>query len=167
MANMKNSTLCVLGCGNLGSAILKSLIDRPQDQKAAVLFTRFIASVRSQESKHRLTAQFSAYSQNLSISRDSLNAVQESDIVVLAVDPAVVETVLLTAGLRDALADKLLISVAAGWTRQKLETTLYGSPTTSENTKGRTWVVRTLPNIAASVSQSLTAIEISEPELPD
>ncbi|KAE8394448.1 pyrroline-5-carboxylate reductase dimerization-domain-containing protein [Aspergillus alliaceus] len=164
---MKNSTLCVLGCGNLGSAILKSLIDRPQDQKAAVPFTRFIASVRSQESEHRLTAQFSAYSQNLSISRDSLNAVQESDIVVLAVDPAVVETVLLTAGLRDALADKLLISVAAGWTRQKLETTLYGSPTTSENTKGRTWVVRTLPNIAASVSQSLTAIEISEPELPD
>jgi pyrroline-5-carboxylate reductase len=114
-----------------------------------------------------LTAQLSDHAQKLAISRDSIKAVQESKVVVLAIDPAVIEAVLTQPGLREALADKLLISVAAGWTRQKLESTLYGSPTTSDNTNGRAWVVRTLPNIAASVSQSLTVIEISEPALPD
>ncbi|KAB8076104.1 putative pyrroline-5-carboxylate dehydrogenase [Aspergillus leporis] len=164
---MENSTLCILGCGNLGGAILKSLLDLPEDKQDSVPFTRFIACVRSKESEEKLTAQLSDHAQKLAISRDSIKAVQESKVVVLAIDPAVIEAVLTQPGLREALADKLLISVAAGWTRQKLESTLYGSPTTSDNTNGRAWVVRTLPNIAASVSQSLTVIEISEPALPD
>ncbi|KAF7595996.1 delta 1-pyrroline-5-carboxylate reductase [Aspergillus hancockii] len=163
---MGNSTLCILGCGNLGGAILKSLLDIPEDKRGKVPFSRFIACVRSKESEERLTAQLSHHSQRLVISRDSIKAVQASEAVVLAVDPAVIETVLTQPGLRDALTGKLLISVAAGWARQKLESTLYGSPTTSDNISGRAWVVRTLPNIAASVSQSLTAIEISEPALP-
>lgn len=88
-------------------------------------------------------------------------------MVILAVDPADIESVLKQHGLQDALKDKLLISIAAGWTRQKLEQTIYGSETTHTNKSGRAWVVRTLPNIAAQVSQSLTAIETSEPAPPD
>ncbi|KAE8376620.1 putative pyrroline-5-carboxylate dehydrogenase [Aspergillus bertholletiae] len=164
---MGNSTLCILGCGNLGGAILKSLIDGPKDEEGVAPFNRFIACVRSEASEQRLAAQFSNHSERLVITRDNVKSVQESDVIVLGVDPSVVEKVLSTPGLSEALSNKLLISVAAGWTRQKLETTLYGSPTTNDNTNGRAWVVRTLPNIAASVSQGLTAIEISEPEVPN
>lgn len=82
-------------------------------------------------------------------------------------DPADIENVLAQPGIREALENKLLISIAAGWTRQKLEKTIYGGETTVENAGSRAWVVRTLPNIAAQVSQSLTAIEVSEPTLPD
>jgi pyrroline-5-carboxylate reductase len=104
----------------------------------------------------------------ISISRgDNIQAVQSADAIILGVDPADIQTVLTQPGLREALTDKLLISIAAGWTRQKLEATIYGSATTAENTAGRAWVVRTLPNIAAQVSQSLTAIETSEPALPE
>lgn len=61
------------------------------------------------------------------------------------------------------MSRKLLISVAAGWTRQKLEETLYGSATTEDNAKDRAFVIRTLPTIPAVVAQSLTSIEI-EPD---
>lgn len=85
---------------------------------------------------------------------------RQSDIVILAVDPSAVHGVLTEAGLRNALGNKLLISVAAGWTRQKLQATIYGDA--DGNMEGRACIVRTLPNIAAQVSQSLTAIEISK-----
>lgn len=88
-------------------------------------------------------------------------------MIILGVDPADIEKVLTQHSLREALQGRLLISIAAGWTRQKLEQTIYGSETTAANKSGRAWVVRTLPNIAAQVSQSLTAIEVSEPTPPE
>lgn len=91
---------------------------------------------------------------------------RSSNVIILGADPADVGNLLKEAGLTDALNGKLLISIAAGWTRSSLEKTLYGSTTTADNQHGRAWVLRTLPNIAASVSQSMTTIEISEPSIP-
>jgi pyrroline-5-carboxylate reductase len=90
---------------------------------------------------------------------DNVSAVQQSSVTILALDPSIIETGLKQPGLREALSGKLLISVAAGWTRQKLEETIYDTTTSSEN-ENRAFIIRTLPNIAALVSQSLTAIEI-------
>ncbi|KAE8353455.1 pyrroline-5-carboxylate reductase dimerization-domain-containing protein [Aspergillus coremiiformis] len=166
MAHKQTSTLCILGCGNLGGAILKSLLHGSTDEQNAIPFTRFIACVRSQESEDRLTAQF-IDDPHVVVSRDAKQAVDESDVVVLAVDPSVVPTVL--GDLRNALRGKFLISVVAGWTRSQLEMALFDNLTTSTDRASRVWVARTLPNIAASVSQSCTAIEIpeiSEPQLP-
>jgi pyrroline-5-carboxylate reductase len=98
---------------------------------------------------------------------DNVTAVRDANIVVLAVDPADVASVLGQEGIAEALSDenKLLISVAAGWTREQIETQLWGSASTTGDR--RAWVLRTLPNIAAQVGESLTAIEVSEPALPD
>lgn len=149
----------------MGTAILDSLLSSPEDQP---LFTRFIACVRSQASADKLAERFSQHLDKLSIYRgDNVKAVRGSDVTILGVDPADIESVLHQHGLQDALKDKLLISIAAGWTRQKIEETLYGSETARANQSGRAWVVRTLPNIAAQVSQSLTAIEVSEPSPPE
>lgn len=154
--------------GNLGIAILNGLINAPAENSIQLPFTRYIACVRSEPSEKRLTERFAQSMNKISISRgDNVQAVQNADVIILGADPADIETVLTQPGLREALTDKLLISIAAGWTRQKLETIIYGSVTTTENTTGRAWVVRTLPNIAAQVSQSLTAIETSEPALPE
>jgi pyrroline-5-carboxylate reductase len=154
--------------GNLGIAILNGLISVPAEKSSELPFTRYIACVRSESSETRLTERFAQSMNKISISRgDNIQAVQSADVIILGVDPADIQTVLTQPGLREALTDKLLISIAAGWTRQKLEATIYGSATTAENTAGRAWVVRTLPNIAAQVSQSLTAIETSEPALPE
>ncbi|KAI4717760.1 hypothetical protein E4T48_06059 [Aureobasidium sp. EXF-10727] len=136
---MRDATLCLLGC----------------------------ACTRSKASEERLRRVLDQSSNNLEITRGSnIKAITESDVIILAVDPSTVEAVLTQEGIRKALQSKLLISVVAGWTREKLETTIYGSKSTPENRQDRAWIVRTLPNIAAQVAQSLTAIELSHPPLP-
>ena len=80
-------------------------------------------------------------------------------MVILALDPALIPAGLAQPGFRDALGQKLLISVAAGWTVKKLTETIYGDGLAEEG-KARATIIRTLPNICALVGQSLTAIEV-------
>lgn len=125
-------------------------------------FERYIACVRSEVSESKLSKKFpvAVKSGKLSISRgDNVKAAKNADIVLLGVDPADVETTLKQDGLSDALSGKLLISLAAGWTRANIEQLLSSS-------KDRIWVIRTLPNIAAQVSESLTAIETPDQDIP-
>jgi pyrroline-5-carboxylate reductase len=134
---------------------------------AHISITQFIACTRSEASEQRLRKTLDHSITSLEITRGkNIEAITESDVIILAVDPSMIETVLTQEGVRKALQSKLLISVVAGWTREKLETTIYGTKSTSENREERAWVVRTLPNIAAQVAQSLTAIELSDPPLP-
>lgn len=161
----RNCNHTSLFSGNLGGVILNSLLNSTQDEP---LFTRFIACVRSEGSEQKLKEHFPGHLDKLSIYRgDNVKAARESDVIILGVDPADIEKVLTQHSLRDALQDQLLISIAAGWTRQKLEQKICGSETTTASKLGRAWVVRTLPNIAAQVSRSLTAIEVSEPTPPE
>ncbi|GKT87432.1 pyrroline-5-carboxylate reductase [Colletotrichum tofieldiae] len=170
MEAFRNLTLCVLGCvrvGNLGTPILKALLEDAENAANTFPITQFIACVRSEKSEQSLKERFRVAGDKLVVSRgENTAALQKSDVIILGVDPGDVEAVLSQQGTKEALKNKLLISVAAGWTRAKLEAAIYGSETTSHNSEGRAWVVRTLPNIAAIVSQSLTAIEISEPAVP-
>ncbi|GKT44693.1 pyrrolocin cluster transcription factor fsdR [Colletotrichum spaethianum] len=158
MESSKSLTLCILGC---------ALLDDAKGSFSTLPITQFIACVRSEKSEHSLRERFPVAENKLVISRgDNVAALDSSDVIILGVDPGDVEAVLSHPGTKEALKDKLLISVAASWTRGKLEAVIYGSETTIENKEGRAWIVRTLPNIAAMVSQSLTAIEISEPAVP-
>jgi pyrroline-5-carboxylate reductase len=144
----------------MGTAILKGLLTRPNDKTDAIPFSEYIACVQSKASEQRLATQLSKYSQNLRISiGENANAVNAADVVILALDPSVIGATLRQPDLRDALANKLVISVASGWTRQAIEATLNGGVENGD-TYGRAFIMRTLPNIAALVSQSLTAIEI-------
>ncbi|KAF2644019.1 putative pyrroline-5-carboxylate reductase [Massarina eburnea CBS 473.64] len=164
---MPDSTLCILGCGNLGTAILKGLITNTAKDSAAN-FTRYIACVHSARSEKRLSEQFPEQEKSgtLTISRgDNVKAATDSDIVILAVDPTEVASTLGEEGLSEALQGKLVISVAAGWERQDVEE-LIPSACTGVEQKEITWVLRALPNIAALVSQALTAIEDPSPYFP-
>ncbi|KUL89414.1 hypothetical protein ZTR_04291 [Talaromyces verruculosus] len=148
---------------NLGTAILNSLLNTPDDNRDSIPFTRYIACIQSKSSEQRLASQFSGHSQKLVISiDDNAKAINEADVVILALDPSSISAALIQPDIRNALGNKLLISVAAGWTCQRIESMLYGDREESadKSTEGRAFVIRTLPNIAALVSQSLTAIEI-------
>ncbi|KAL4947995.1 pyrroline-5-carboxylate reductase dimerization-domain-containing protein [Aspergillus filifer] len=165
---MSNGTLCILGCGNLGTAILKSLLASKNQ-----LFTKYVACVASHASTERLKTQFASSldkTKNLSISTgDNVSAIQNADVVILALDPSVISSGLSQEGIANALGEKLLISVAAGWTVQKLYETLYGS-NISQGEKagaGKASIIRTLPTITALVGQSLTAIEINPSSPPN
>lgn len=115
----------------------------------------------------RLADQFGHFQDRLTVFRgDNVQAAKKSHTIILAVDPADVRGVLTQTGLYEALRGKLLISVAAGWTTQELERTLQASANVANDADDRLWVVRTLPNIAALVSESLTAIEEPDPNMP-
>ena len=149
------------GIGNLGQPILSSLLSESGSDENAK-FERYIACVRSEVSESKLSKKFpeAVKSGKLFISRgDNVKAAKDADIVLLSVDPADVEITLKQDGLSDALSGKLLISLAAGWTRANIEQLLSSS-------KDRIWVIRTLPNIAAQVSESLTAIENPDQDIP-
>lgn len=154
--------------GNLGTPILRQLVKTSRSKPDAIPFTRFTACVRSERSRDALLQTFDSDKDVVSVyAGENIKAVQGADVVLLGADPADVEEVLTAPGFRSALGSKPLISVVAGWSRPRLEEVLYGSETTSANADdGRGWVIRTLPNIAALVSQSLTVIEVSEPQIP-
>lgn len=149
------------GTGNLGQPILSSLLNESGSDKHAK-FERYIACVRSEISEKKLSEKYpeAVKSGKLSVSRgDNVKAAEDADVVLLGVDPADVESTLKQDGLSDALSGKLLISLAAGWTRAAIEKLLSSS-------KDKIWVIRTLPNIAAQVSESLTAIEDPGKDIP-
>ncbi|KAF1359908.1 FAD-linked oxidoreductase [Lizonia empirigonia] len=130
--------------------------------ESKVGFDKYIACVRSEASEKKLAEMYSdaIKSGKLSISRgDNIIAAIDSDVLLLGVDPSDVEATLKQDGLSDSLSGKLLISLAAGWTRADIETLLSTS-------KDKIWVVRTLPNIAAQVSESLTTIENPDKDIP-
>lgn len=156
--------------GNLGTPILSQLVKASQKTPRSLPFSNFIACVRSERSKKALQERFHRDAGLVSVytSNQNVEAVSKADLVVLAADPADIDGVLKAPGFRTALGNKPVISVVAGWTRSQLEAALYGSETISANKDdGRGWVIRTLPNIAALVAQSLTVIEDSEPKIPE
>ena len=147
--------------GNLGQPVLSSLLSESGSDKNAK-FEKYIACVRSEGSEKKLSEKYpeAVKSGKLSVSRGAnVQAAKDADVVLLGVDPADVEATLKQDGLADALSGKLLISLAAGWTRADIEKLLSSS-------KDKIWVVRTLPNIAAQVSESLTAIEDPDKDIP-
>lgn len=147
--------------GNLGTAILKSLLNTQTH-----VFTHYIACVGSDSSKERLRVQFPDFiDSNLSISvNDNFNAIKDADVVILALDPSLIRAELSKPRIAEALDGKLIISVAAGWTVQGLEDSIYQN--TPYPPAEKPSIIRTLPNIAAQVSQSLTAIEVDPASPP-
>jgi pyrroline-5-carboxylate reductase len=124
--------------------------------------------VQSEASQKRLSDRFSEDIKGgyLAILRgENVRAVKEADVVILGVDPSQVESTLKENGLAQALVGKLLISVVAGWSRESLEDLVDAN--SFEKLEDRIWVLRTLPNVCAQVSQSLTAIENPAPDFPE
>jgi pyrroline-5-carboxylate reductase len=118
-------------------------------------------------SKQRLSSLFSEHTKSgklVILQGDNVTAVQEADVVILGVDPSQVESTLKAEGISEALEGKLLISVVAGWSRERLETLV--SANDAEKDDEKTWILRTLPNVCAQVSQSMTAIEDPAPDFP-
>lgn len=115
------ATVCL---GKLGTPIMTGLL-RASESNSAACFNHYIACVRSVGSEERLTTLFPDQIEagRVTISRnDSTDAVQSASIVILGVNPVNVEATPRHTGLALALQGKLLISVAAGWSRHKIET---------------------------------------------
>jgi len=136
-AEMVAKRIAVIGAGNMGTALLRGILASGWGAKE-----NLIAS-------HPKRAKGEALSSELCIAVTEKNeeAARQAQIVILAVKPQILESVL--AEIRPALRrDALLISIAAGFPTSRIEAAVGGSVP----------VVRAMPNVAAVVRASATVL---------
>jgi pyrroline-5-carboxylate reductase len=134
---MKTRRLGFLGAGNMATALIRGLLH------ADVLpATRILASDVQTERLAQLAAEH-----GIRTTMDNHQLLRESDVVVLAVKPQVVDRVLTQIG-GDVRPDQLVVSVVAGVPVDALESRL---PAGSR-------VVRAMPNTPATVRAGATAV---------
>ena len=129
--------IAVIGAGNMGTALLRGILGSGWGTKE-----NLIAS-------HPKRAKGQALSSELDITLTERNdeAARQAQIVILAVKPQILESVLQE--IRPALRrDALLISIAAGFPTSRIEAAVGGSVP----------VVRAMPNVAAVVRASATVL---------
>ena len=126
-----------IGAGKMGSSIIAGILSNGIVDPDSI-----IASASSKESLERLEKNFS-----IRTTPENREVVNKSDIIFLAVKPQVMKKVLeeISAFVRP---EKLLISIAAG-----IPTSTY-----EEFFPPGTKIVRSMPNIAATVQQSASAV---------
>ncbi|KAF2726001.1 pyrroline-5-carboxylate reductase [Polychaeton citri CBS 116435] len=179
-------TMTVIGCGTMGIAILGGIMDslsnrHVQDhislQKASAksgtstpaeaeeppkLPTKFNACVRRHESARRIKKELAKYNANLTIyENENLKPVQEADLILLSCKPQMCSDILNAEGMKAAVKGKLIMSICAGVTEAQLHNILYESETTPPECT----IVRTMPNTAAAVRESMTVIGVN-PKAP-
>lgn len=140
------STLAVLGCGTIGTAILRGVLDAGLLRPADVVATR-----RRPERAAALADEL-----GITVLSDNLAAAQRADIVILGVKPQDVETLLRSPGMAEALSGRLVISVAAGVRLLQMVKHLPESR-----------VMRVMPNTPAVIRQGMSVLAPHDTVTPD
>lgn len=129
--------IAVIGAGNMGSALLRGIL--------ASGWGRRVKLAASHPKKQKASAL--ARELGIRIGSDNRGAAKDAAIVILAVKPQILDSVLLE--IRPALNEKqLVLSIAAGVSTSRIESIL-GLPIP---------VIRAMPNVAAVVRSSATVL---------
>ena len=131
-------TIGIIGTGNMGSAILRGMVDAGYMQA-----DHMIAYDVSGRRLNELTADFPG----IRTARSCRSVAESADLILIAVKPIYVREVL--EEMKPSLQGKAVLSIAAGWTVSMLENALRGS--------GATYL-RVMPNTPALVGEGMTAI---------
>ncbi len=134
---MKKSKIAIIGCGNLGLTLVHGMLDDVSMNASDIYATR-----------RNPDALSSLKEKGVNVTSDNVEAVKHSDIVLLAVKPYNVEPILKEiSGFLDS-EKHILICVATGVTLKELS-----------SWSGRSMpIFRAMPNTAADVKESATAI---------
>jgi pyrroline-5-carboxylate reductase len=135
--DLKNKKVCIIGCGNLGKSILNGLVDdKDYPSKNIIATKRSLDAIKSYEEK------------GVRITTDNVWAVGESDVIIVAVKPYKVLSVM--NGIKAHLNPEkhVVVSLATNVNLSQLQEVL------PENLP----VYRAMPNTAADVKQSVTSI---------
>lgn len=134
---IKDKKIGIIGCGNMGEAILSRLA-RVMEKSAALMVSETDAARRDLiQSKYKIIVEI-----------DNEHLVKYSDVIILAVKPKDVEKVLGREICCGVSPDKLLISIAAGITTKHIEK-VVGKDVP---------VVRVMPNMPAIIGEAVSSI---------
>ncbi|KZT09469.1 pyrroline-5-carboxylate reductase [Laetiporus sulphureus 93-53] len=174
-------TLCVLGCGTMGVAVISGVLASleakevagpfphakweshtpgtmtPHELEDEALPSRFIACVTREESAKKLRATFASsgslgHTVKVLVS-DNVHGVQQSDVVLLCCKPQQAHLILTEPGMKEALEGKLLISILAGVTISQMRAWV------PESTK----VIRAMPNTPCKIREGMTVVSTLPP----
>ncbi len=134
--------LAVIGLGNMGQAILDGIL-----KKDIIKAEDITASDKKFENK-----DFSEREKYpaLNFTADNIEAVKNSEYIILAVKPQIIDLVL--EEIKDYVQQKKIISIAAGITREHLEDYL------GEDAK----ITRIMPNTPSLVAEGMSALSFSQ-----
>jgi pyrroline-5-carboxylate reductase len=133
----RERSLCILGCGTMGEAIVGGL-----HHAGWLDASRLIATTRRPKIAKSLSERLA-----ITTTTDNLTACREAEVILLCLKPQRFAEVIDDDDMRDALAGKLVISIAAGITLATLEGWLPKSA-----------VVRAMPNTPALIGQGMTIV---------
>ncbi|MGA1868645.1 MAG: pyrroline-5-carboxylate reductase [bacterium] len=132
-----NKKIAFIGAGNMGEALIKGLV------QSKVVKPESITAADKRED--RLLYLQSHYCIN--VEKNNISAAKNSDIVILATKPHVIERVLQE--IQDVITEeKLIISIAAG----------ISLATLKKHLSGEARVIRCMPNTPALVLKGITVI---------
>ncbi|MBH8608156.1 pyrroline-5-carboxylate reductase [Thermoactinomyces sp. CICC 10521] len=135
---LQERTIGFIGAGSMAEAILAGLLRQKEVSRKQI-------SIINREDQERLKELTERY--RLDETKQRIETVAKSDIVILAVKPKDVPEVLQTWGHLFS-EDQMLLSVAAGISTSLLE----------QHVAGKMAVIRVMPNTSCAVGQSATAI---------
>ena len=135
-----------IGLGNMATAIIGGLLREGTvlEGDAPVTAADLIGSAPSQATRDRAAERF-----GIAVTPDNVQVAREADVIVLAVKPQFFPQV--TAEVREAAAGKLVISIAAGLTLERIAGML-GVP------EDQARLIRCMPNTPALVNAGCTAV---------
>ena len=132
-----NKIIGFIGCGNMGKAMLGSLIKSGEIEKENIL-----VSVKTEASKEALEKEFEVKATN-----DNKEVAAKANIIFLAVKPHFFQEVI--AEIRDVVSkEAIIVSIAAGVTIEQIE----------EYFGFEVKLIRTMPNTPALVGEGMSAI---------
>ena len=129
--------LSVIGVGNMAKAIIGGVVNAKNDISAITLFDKIESQYKSLEA---LKYDF-LYSDNIA------KAIEDADLVLLAVKPQSYDDVLSEIGCCDGYSNKTYISIAAGITAGEVSSKL-----------GDANVIRVLPNLPMVIGRGVSLI---------
>ncbi|MDP3730836.1 MAG: pyrroline-5-carboxylate reductase [Candidatus Omnitrophota bacterium] len=134
---MINKKIGIIGCGNMGEAIL-SRLSNVLEKSVSIMVSEFDFKRRNYvQSKYKVIVE-----------TDNNEVVKFADVIILAVKPKDLGSVLKNEVCCGASKDKLLISIAAGITTKYIES-IVGKDVP---------VIRVMPNMAATIGESISSI---------
>jgi pyrroline-5-carboxylate reductase len=129
--------IAVLGAGNMGSALLRGILASGWGEKS-----KLVASHPNKRKASSLAREL-----GIRVTGSNRDAARDAHVVIFSVKPQILEGVL--AEVRSVLQEgQLVISIAAGFPTQRIESALEGNFP----------VVRGMPNVAAVVRSSATVL---------
>ncbi len=133
---MVTKTIGVVGCGNMGSALIENL------RKRSAVYDVVIFD-KEQEKTKGLSQRF-----DVQVAESLKHLFDESAILIIAVKPQDIDEVL---SALKGVSRKLVVSIAAGITMSYLESAIGA----------KVAIVRAMPNINAIIGHSVTALSVN------